>query len=116
MESISESIHTDVPARFAGRAWDEFVFGSRARGRPRSLADTRWWVDESPVESGVVKFARGADGQVTVTVELAYEPGGGPDEGRRVRERLRHDLESYRRFIDQRCRDTDCRNEMRRAA
>jgi len=116
METISESIRTDVPARFAGRAWDEFVFGSRLGGRPRSLSDSRWWVDESPVESGVVKFARDRAGQVTVTVELAYEPQGGPDEAQRVREHLRHDLESFRRYTDERCRETDCRSETRRAA
>ncbi len=115
METISESIRTDVPARFAGRAWDEYVFASRSAGRPRSVADSRWWVDESPVERGTVTFAREADGQVAVTVELAYEPTGAPDEARRVRERLRDDLERYRRYTDERCAVTDCRAAPRAA-
>ena len=61
METISESIRADVPAGFADRMWSEFVFRSQSAGRPRSLSDTRWWVDESPVEKGTVKFARSGD-------------------------------------------------------
>ena len=116
METISESISTDVPARFAGRAWDEYVFGSRTAGRPRGAAAARWWVDESPVERGTVRFARRADGQVTVTVELAYEPTGAPDEARLVRDHLRGDLERYRRYADERCAATGCRRAGARAA
>ena len=109
MQTIDESILTDVPARFAGRAWDEFVFGSRTAGRPRSFEDSRWWVDESPVERGTVRFTRRADGRVAVTVELGFEPTGAPDEARELRERLRDDLEHYRRYADERCAATDCR-------
>ncbi len=116
METITESIGTGVPARFAGRAWDEFVFGSRTAGRPRPPADARWWVDESPVERGTVRFAQDAAGRVTVTVELAYEPTGAPDEARLVREHLRGDLERYRRYADERCAETDCHAARRNAA
>jgi hypothetical protein len=117
METISESIHADVPAGFADRMWGEFVFRSQSAGRPRSLSDTRWWVDESPVEKGTVKFARSGDRTVTVTVDLECDAGSGEDgPSARVREHLRHDLASYRRYLEERCRETDCRLEGRRAA
>lgn len=118
METISESIRADVPARFADRMWNEFVFRSQSAGRPRGLADTRWWVDESPVEKGTVSFARSAERLVTVTVDLECDPVGRGEEGEpaQVRERLRHDLESYRSFLEERCEATDCRLEGRRAA
>jgi hypothetical protein len=117
METISESIHADVPARFADRMWSEFVFRSQSAGRPRSQSDTRWWVDESPVAKGTVKFARSADRMVTITVDLECDAaGGGEEPSGRVREHLRHDLESYRRYVEERCQETDCRLAGRRAA
>ncbi len=109
METISESIRADVPPRFADRMWSEFVFRSRSAGRPRSMADARWWVDESTVEKGQVKFAREGEG-LRVTVELQCDPrAGGGDSEMQTRDRLRHDLESYRTFLDERCEATDCR-------
>jgi hypothetical protein len=33
-----------------------------------------------------------------------------------VREHLRHDLESYRRYLEERCQESDCRLEGHRAA
>lgn len=116
METISESIHADVPARFADRMWSEFVFRSQSAGRPRSQSDARWWVDESPVAKGTVKFARAQDRMVTITVDLQYDAGGGEERPARVREHLRHDLESYRRYLEERCQETDCRVEGHRAA
>jgi len=116
METIRESIRTDVPARFAGRVWDEFVFRSRSAGRPRSPGDSRWWIDESAVEKGTVTFSRTDEGQIAVTVELQYRPEVGGVEPAVIRERLKHDLESYRAFLDDRCAATDCRVELRKAA
>jgi hypothetical protein len=116
METISESIRTDVPARFAGRVWDEFVYRSQSDGRPRSPRDSRWWIDESRVEKGTVTFSRADDQRVTVTVELQYRPGEGGADPATIRARLRHDLESYRAFLDDRCAATDCRAELHRAA
>ena len=116
METISESIRADVPPRFADRMWSEFVYRSRSAGRPRSMADARWWVDESTAENGRVEFAREGEG-LKVTVELHCDTrAGGEGEVTRTRDRLRHDLESYRTFLDQRCRETDCRAGARRAA
>jgi len=116
METIRESISTDVPARFAGRIWDEFVFRSQSDGRPRSPRDSRWWVEESAVEKGRVTFSRGDDRRVTVTVELQYRPDEAGAEPGSIREHLRHDLETYRSFLDERCAATDCRADLPRAA
>jgi hypothetical protein len=117
METISESIRADVPPRFADRMWSEFVYRSRSAGRPRSMADARWWVDESTVEGGRVEFAReGGELKVTVKLQCDTSTAGGDEEARRTRDRLRHDLESYRTYLDQRCRETDCRTEAHRAA
>ena len=117
METVSESIRADVPARFADRMWSEFVFRSQSAGRPRGLSDTRWWVDESPVEKGTVSFASSGDRMVTVTVDLECDAGSG-EEGppAQVRERLKRDLGSYRRYLEERCQETDCRLEGHRAA
>ncbi len=109
MQTISESIRADVPPRFADRVWSEFVYRSLVRGRPRSVDDARWWVDESAVDSGRVEFAgEGARG-VKVTVALRYEPrAGGESEETRMRDHLRRDLESYRTFAVRRCAETSC--------
>ena len=110
MPTIRESIRAEVPPRFADHLWSEFVFRSLERGRPRSLEDARWWVDEGAVDSGRVEFARSGERDVMVTVALRYEPGaGGGDQETQVREHLRHDLESYRAFVVKRCEATGCR-------
>jgi hypothetical protein len=111
METISESIRADVPPRFADRMWSEFVYRSLARGRPRSVDDARWWVDEGLVDKGRVEFAREGDRFVKVTVALEYTPRagrGGEDAASQVRDHLRHDLESYRTFLVKRCEETGC--------
>ena len=61
-------------------------------------------------------FSRADDQRVTVTVELQYRPGEGGADPATIRERLKHDLESYRAFLDDRCAATDCRAELHRAA
>jgi len=116
METIRESIRTDVPARFAGRVWDEFVFRSRSDGWPGSQRDSRWWIDESAVEKGTVTFSRSDDRQIAVTVELHYRPDVRGVEPAVIRERLKRDLESYRVFLGDRCAAADCRAELRKAA
>ena len=113
METISESIRADVPPRFADRMWSEFVYRSRSAGRPRSMADTRWWVDKGAVEDGRVEFVRESD-HLKVTVALRC--AGSDEEVAHTRDHLRHDLESYRIFLDERCEATHCRSEVQRVA
>jgi len=113
METISESIRADVPPRFADRMWSEFVYRSRSAGRPRSIADARWWVDEGAAENGSVAFAREGD---HLRVTVALQCGGSSEEVSRTRDHLRHDLESYRTFLDERCEATHCRGEVRQVA
>jgi hypothetical protein len=110
MQTISESIRADVPPRFADRLWSEFVYRSLVRGRPRSVDDARWWVDEGAVDSGRVEFAGEGERSVKVTVALQYESsaGGGEAEAAQVRDHLRRDLESYRAFAARRCEETGC--------
>ena len=110
MRTISESIRADVPPRFADCLWSEFVYRSLVRGRPRSVNDARWWVDEGAVDSGRVEFAGEGEHAVKVTVVLQYQSraGGGEAEEVRVRDHLRRDLESYRAFAVGRCEETGC--------
>jgi hypothetical protein len=110
VQTISESIRADVPPRFADRLWSEFVYRSLVRGRPRSVDDARWWVDQGAVDSGNVEFAgEGGHGvKVTVALECASRAGAGEAEAAQVREHLRRDLESYRAFAVRRCEETGC--------
>jgi hypothetical protein len=106
MQTISESIRADVPPRFADRLWSEFVYRSLVRGRPRSVDDARWWVDQGAVDSGTVEFA--GEGEHRVALEYASRAGAGEAEAAQVREHLRRDLESYRAFAVRRCEETGC--------
>ena len=110
MQTISESIRADVPPRFADSLWSEFVYRPLVRGRPRSVDDARWWVDEGAVDSGRIEFAGEGEHGVKVTVVLHYQlrAGGGEAEEARVRDHLRRDLESYRAFAVGRCEETGC--------
>ena len=108
MQTISESVRADVPPRFADRLWSEFVYRSLARGRPRSVDDARWWVDEGAVDGGRVEFAGDGGRGVKVTVALQYGSRAGEAGAAQVREHLRRDLESYRTFVVRRCEETSC--------
>jgi hypothetical protein len=111
MPMISESVEADVPLRFADQKWGEFMSRSLYRAANVELADVAWWINESDADKGVVKFARAPEKGVKVTVELQCDErlAESDEEVARLRGRLRHDLESYRAFLLQRCDEVNCR-------
>jgi hypothetical protein len=108
MRKISESIEAEVPVAFAHREWGEFIFRSQYGGKEANLSDTRWWVDESGADKGVVKFATEGPELSRITVELQTAAGPEADESD-LRVRLRRDLDHYRDFVLRRCDETHCR-------
>jgi hypothetical protein len=115
MSTLSESILVGVPVQFADREWSEFMFRRLVGHYMTSLGEIVWGTagDESDADSGIVRFFTEGDKLAKVTVELEYEPHSWADfeaEEETVRKRLREDLEHYRAFLAQRCKEENCQS------